>query len=248
MESIELIKIQEMFDALKVSIQESLKWQEKRAEEATRSTEIKDLAAALAKAQSEMPIAGLNKSNPYFKSSYADLQSIVAASRPSLTKYGLSVTQQIVHLEDGQSVLYTTLWHTSGQWIMSKTRIVPAKNDIQTISSHITYLKRMCYASLIGVVTGDEDDDGETAVATSRETFAKGTALNTKYNPKEETVDVISRDQLTELEYELAEYPDICEMVLDGLKLQSLADMPSSKYRAAIERVRSIKHARNGVK
>lgn len=248
MESIELIKIQEMFDALKVMIQDSLKNQEKRAEEATRSADIKDLATALAKAQSEMPIAGLNKSNPYFKSSYADLQSIVAASRPSLTKYGLSVTQQIVHLEDGQSVLYTTLWHTSGQWIMSKTRIVPAKNDIQTISSHITYLKRMCYASLIGVVTGDEDDDGETAVATSRETFAKGTALNTKYNPKEETVDVISRDQLTELEYELAEYPDICEMVLDGLKLQSLADMPASKYRAAIERVRSIKHARNGIK
>ncbi len=247
METVELIKIQDMVNDLSAQI-EKIANLKIVAPEPTRSAEIKDLAISLAKAQAEMPIAGLNKSNPYFKSSYADMQSIVMASRPALTKYGLSVTQQIVHLEDGQSVLYTTLWHVSGQWIHSRMRIVPAKNDIQTISSHTTYLKRMAYASLIGVVTGDEDDDGETAVATSRDTFAKGTALNTKYNPKEETVQVITATQREELEYELSEYPDICEMVLDGLKIQSLADMPSSKYRASIERIRSIKNARNGIK
>lgn len=247
METIELIKIQDMVNKLSEQIV-SLSQSKIVSYEPNMTHDIKDLAIALAKAQAEMPVAGLNKENPYFKSSYADLQSIVTASRPSLTKNNLSVTQQIIHLEDGQSVLYTTLLHATGQWIQSKVRILPAKNDIQTISSHITYLKRMCYASLVGVVTGEEDDDGERAVATTRETFAKGVAINTKYDAKNESTEVITKDQLAEMEYELSEYPDICEMVLDGLKIQSLADTPKSKYRVSIERIRSIKNARNGIK
>lgn len=211
-----------------------------------RSEIINDLATALAKAQGEMKVAGLNKSNPYFKSSYADLMSIVEASRPCLTKNGLSVIQNIVHHDDGVSMLYTILLHISGQYIESRMRIVPAKNDIQTISSYTTYLKRMAYSSLIGVVTGDEDDDGEKAVAESREVFAKGTALNTKYNPKETSPEVITKEQLADYEYELAEYPDIAEMILEGLKIQSLADIPKAKHQAAITRVREIKRMREG--
>lgn len=246
METLELIKIQDMINKLSEQVV-SLSQSKIVQPEPTMSSEIKDLATALAKAQDAMEVAGLNKTNPYFKSSYADFQSIVSASRSSLTNFGLSVTQQIINLDDGQW-LYTTLWHTSGQWLKSRVRITPAKNDIQTISSHITYLKRITYAALIGVVTGDEDDDGEAAVATTRDTFAKGTALNTKYNPKEEIAEVITKEQLEELEYELAEYPDICEMVLDGLKIQSLADVPKGKFLAATKRIREIKNLRNGNK
>ncbi len=245
MEIREMIEIQHLFEELRKQI-DKLNESKIIKPEANRSEDIKDLAIALAKSQEAMQIAGLNKTNPYFKSRYADFASVVSASRPCLTKNGLSVTQQIMHNDDGQSVLITTLWHASGQWICSKTRILPAKNDIQTISSHTTYLKRMCYASLIGVITGDEDDDGETAVATSRDTFARGVALNTKYNPKETNPEVISKDQLDELEYELTDFPDICEMVIDGLKIQSLADMPKSKYQAAATRIREIKAIRNG--
>jgi hypothetical protein len=138
--------------------------------------------------------------------------------------------------------------HSSGQWKLSKFRMVPPKNDVQAISSYCTYVKRMCYASLIGVVTGDEDDDGEVATATTRETMAKGVALNTKYNPKEINPEVVSADQLAELEYELAEHSDIAEQVLEGLKIQSIADMPKIKYHVALKRIREIKLLRNGNK
>jgi len=212
--------------------------------EPKKSAEINELATALAKAQSEMKSAELNKNNPYFKSSYADLQSVVNASRGPLTKNGLSVTQQLYDENDG-SWLLTTLWHTSGQWICSKRRITPAKNDIQTISSHTTYLKRMCYAALIGVVTGGDDDDGEAAVATSRDLFAKGVAINTKYNPRDTSPEVITKDQLEELLYELQEHPDIAEKVLESLKIQSLADMPKSKFRISVTRIREINQLRN---
>jgi ERF superfamily protein len=213
-----------------------------------RSDEIKELATALAKAQSEYDTAELNKVNPYFKSRYADFTAVVSASRPALTKNGLSVTQEISNDDTGALWCITELMHTSGQWKLSKFRMLPPKNDIQSISSYNTYVKRMCYASLVGVVTGDEDDDGENAVATSREVYAKGTALNTKYNPKEINPEVITPEQLSELEYELAEdgCKDIAEQVLEGLKIQSLADMPKTKYPVAIRRIREIKQLRLG--
>lgn len=238
------VKIEDLFKELSAKI-DSLAESKKEQPEPTSSTEIKDLAAALSKAQSEMNSAKKTKENPYFKSSYADLESVVSSSRPALTKNGLSVVQQIID-ENSGSWLITTLLHTSGQWIKSKKRIVPQKTDIQSVSSHTTYLKRMCYASLIGVVAGENDDDGEADVATSRETFAKGTALNTKYNPKHNSSEVITSEQLEELEYELEEYPDICELVLEGLKIQNLADMPKEKFLGAITRIREIKLKRNG--
>ncbi len=210
-----------------------------------RSDEIKELATALAKAQAEYDTANLNKVNPYFKSNYADLASIIGASRPALTKYGLSVTQEVSNDDSGALWLITELIHCSGQWKLSRFRMVPPKNDIQAISSYNTYCKRLCYASLVGVVTGDEDDDGEVAVATSRETMAKGVALNTKYNPREINPEAITKEQLEEVEYELSEYPDIATQVLEGLKIQSIADIPKAKYSVAIRRIREIKMLRN---
>jgi len=211
-----------------------------------RSSELKDLFAAMAKAQGEMAIADLNKENPYFKSKYADLKAIVMAARPALAKNGLSVLQNILTNDDGQTILHTILCHMSGQFIESRMRIIPPKNDIQSLSSYTTYLKRMAYASLIGVVTGDEDDDGEIAMIDARQMIAKGPS--NKYNPKDQSPEVITREQLEELEYELAEYPDLAEMVMDKLAIRSLADMPKSKYMTSITRIREIKLMRNGSK
>lgn len=208
------------------------------------SSDLKELCTALAKAQGEMPIASLNKQNPYFKSRYADLTSIVAASRPALAKNGLSVTQDIQPNDDGQNILTTTLWHSSGQYLESCMRILPPKNDIQTIQSYTTYLKRMAYASLVGVVTGEEDDDGEVAMVEAREMIARGPS--TKYNPKEQSYETITKEQLEELEYELSEYPDLAEQILDKMQIQSLADLPKSQFMRSVERIRDIKKTRNG--
>lgn len=127
------------------------------------SDQIDQLATALSKAQAEFSIAGLNQKNPFFKSNYADFESIVAASRSSLSKHGLSVIQSPFVCEDGNSYLITMLMHNSGQWIKSKAKHNPLKTDVQSLSSYNTYLKRMCYASLIGVVAADVDDDGNAA-------------------------------------------------------------------------------------
>lgn len=244
METIEFIKIQEQIESLKRFIKENC-FKEVDKSPDTNSTDIKELATALAKAQSEFLVAGENKNNPYFKSAYADLMSVVSASRPALTKNGLSVIQIVTDADDGKWLI-TKMMHLSGQWVQSKVRIVPAKNDVQSISSTITYMKRVCYVALVGVVVGDEDDDGEAAVAVTRDTFAKGVALNTKYDARNSSTETITKEQREEAEYELAEYPDIAEMVLEGLKIQSLSDMPKDKFMAAMKRIREIKNLREG--
>lgn len=213
-----------------------------------KSDDLKELFAALSKAQAEMKTAGLNAENPYFKSAYSDLAEIVKVSRPALTKNGLSVIQQIMPNEDGQNILHTILCHSSGQWIETRMRILPAKPDVQSLASYLTYLRRYSYAAIVGVVSSSEDDDGEIAVHSERETVSKGVALNTKYNPKDNSYETITKEQLEELEYELSKYPDIAEQVLEGLKIQSLADMPKSKFLVSANRIRQIKNMRDGIK
>lgn len=194
-----------------------------------RSTELKDLFTALAKAQAEMQTAGLSAENPYFKTRYADLAAIVKASRPALTKNGLSIIQQIITNDEGHTYLHTLLCHCSGQWVESRVRIVPPKADVQSLGSYITYLRRYSIAALCGIVTSDEDDDGNLAVAS--------------YTPavKAAAQSYISAQELASLESEIQERPDIAQMIKDGLQIASLALIPKSKYNATMQRIKTIK-------
>lgn len=205
------------------------------------------LAEAFAKAQGEYKRITYNRENPYFKSEYADLDAIVGAAEKALAKYGLSFYQS-TRLDDGATILVSILKHSSGQWISSRTRILPPKADPQSYGSTLSYQKRYQAQTLLRVTIAHDlnDDDAEVAMIDERQIIAKGTALNTKYNPKDNTTDTITKEQLQELEYELAEYPDIGEEVLKGLKLRSLADMPKSRYMVSLQRIREIKRLRNG--
>jgi len=179
----------------------------------SRSAELNELFSALAKAQDEMNIAGMNASNPFFKSKYADLADIVKASRPALTKHGLSITQPILPTEDGQSMLHTILGHSSGQWLESRMKIMPSKPDVQSLGSYITYIRRYAYASICGIVASNEDDDGEVAMSPER------------YKNNQ----LISPEQLKRIEIELEQMPDIKKIILEGMKIKTLADIPKDK-------------------
>tara|TARA_R110000868_G_scaffold62962_3_gene189937 strand:- start:441 stop:1106 length:666 start_codon:yes stop_codon:yes gene_type:complete len=125
-----------------------------------KSEQINELAAALAKAQSEMLPAFKDSANPFFKSKYADLASVWDACRGPLTKHGLSVVQ-VMDRQDGQLILKTSLIHSSGQWIDSIAPVVPVKNDPQGVGSALTYMRRYSLAAIVGVY--QDDDDGNAA-------------------------------------------------------------------------------------
>ena len=135
-----------------------------------QSEEINELAEALSKAQGLIEGAAKDSKNPFFKSSYADLHSVMACAREPLASNGLSVTQP-TQVIDGQLCLITMLMHKSGQWIKSVMPLVLAKNDPQSVGSALTYFRRYCYASLCGVA--QMDDDGESAMERKKPEPAK---------------------------------------------------------------------------
>ena len=135
--------------------------------DASASQCLDKLYAALAKAQLDMLPAKTGSSNPYFKSKYADLASIVKASRKALGVNGLSVIQRIVRNGSAGMTLLTRLCHASGQWIESSMTVNPPKQDIQSLGSYLTYLRRYTYSSIVGVVACEEDDDAEAAIGRS---------------------------------------------------------------------------------
>ena len=124
------------------------------------SESIGDLAVALCKAQAVMGGALKDSANPFFKSKYADLESVWSACRQALTANGLSVVQGT----DGTDVsvgVSTRLIHTSGQWIESTVWMTPKDGSPQAVGSAITYARRYGLAAMVGIY--QTDDDGEAA-------------------------------------------------------------------------------------
>jgi hypothetical protein len=127
----------------------------------TQSENIAELAAALAKAQTEIGSVHKDQDNPYFKSKFASLATVWEAVRPVLSKNNLSVVQMPSHDESGYFV-ETQLMHSSGQWVRARTYMKPVKEDPQGIGSLISYARR--YALQAMVMACPDDDDGEAAM------------------------------------------------------------------------------------
>ena len=123
---------------------------------------MKQISTALLKAQSEMSNPKKGATNPFFKSKYADLNSIREAVIPILNANGISVLQPIIHI-DGKNFVKTILLHESGENIESLTEIIYNKiNDAQAQGSGISYARRYSLQSFVCV--GADDDDGQKAV------------------------------------------------------------------------------------
>lgn len=122
---------------------------------------MKLIAKALIEAQKEMGNAVKDSKNPFFKSLYADLNSVREACIPVLNKCGVVVLQPICQIE-GKSYVKTLLLHESGESLESLTEIVYGKQgDAQAQGSGITYARRYGLQSLVCI--GAEDDDGNKA-------------------------------------------------------------------------------------
>ena len=125
-----------------------------------KSESIKELATALNKAQDEMGGAVKDKKNPFFKSSYADLASVVMAIKEPFAGNGLSYSQFPIS-RDGLVGVETILMHTSGEFISSELLLPTTKKDPQAAGSAITYARRYALQAIAGIPS--EDDDGNLA-------------------------------------------------------------------------------------
>jgi len=106
--------------------------------------------------QQEIGSISKDASNPFYKSKYFDINSLIKQLNPLLAKHKLlliqpimdnMITSRIVCIENGGSV--------------DSSLTLPDINDPQKLGSAITYYRRYTLASLLGLQA--EDDDGNLA-------------------------------------------------------------------------------------
>src|SRR5574344_746312 len=130
-----------------------------------KSESIKELATAICHFQGAVEKIKKSEINPFFKSKYADLSSILDVIRQPLFENGLSFVQ----FPKGEHELETILMHTSGEWMSETYTMAPTKNDPQGLGSAITYQRRYALGAILGLNI-DVDDDGNEASKPSKGT------------------------------------------------------------------------------
>lgn len=135
------------------------------------STNVGELAAAMAAAQMTMENPKFDAQNPHFRSKFASLAAVRDSVIPVMASHGISVSQELAAAADGVSCT-TILMHSSGQWASYGPLVIPYnKDDAQGRGSAATYARRYALQSVAGVV-GESDDDAEAAQGRNKPTIA----------------------------------------------------------------------------
>lgn len=142
---------------------------------------MKNLYAALVKAQSQIKNAVKDSVNPHFKNRYADLESVWDAVRDALHRNDLAVLQLTDIDASGAPVLITRVIHTSGEHVEGRYPLVcKDPTDAQKLGSSMSYARRYSLSAMLGVI--QSDDDGNAASA-PKATPAPAPAPATKQGP-----------------------------------------------------------------
>ena len=124
-----------------------------------QSESIANLTLALSIVQGKMSHAKKDSANPFFKSKYADLESVWDSCRSLLADNGLAILQfpGLYSELDKSMSLTTVIGHKSGEWISQEMSVPVTKADAQGAGSAITYMRRYALAAVVGVVQADDD-------------------------------------------------------------------------------------------
>lgn len=194
-----------------------------------KSESIKELSAALSKAQGAIVGAIKDSNNPFFKSQYADLSSIWEACRDQLSKNGLAIIQSPEEAESGISI-ETMLCHSSGEWVSSSYVMPVSKVDAQAVGSAITYARRYALAAMVGVAP--VDDDGNAAAKNPPTQNPLNQAQEKKISDKQLSTIV---DMCTSIDVDINTFAKYC-------KVSSLEELPASKFDKAMQALRDKKN------
>lgn len=188
-----------------------------------QSESIKELATALCAAQKEMGGAVKDAANPFFKSKYADLTSVVKAIKEPFANHGLSYTQFPCAGERAVGVI-TRLMHSSGEWLEHEYMLPMVKADPQSAGSAITYARRYALQAMAGIPTADDDAESAMLRGEQEKTVTKSQAAKLK---------------------ELADKTGNPGGFLAWLGVESFEDIPESKMQIATAQLSKKLEANN---
>jgi hypothetical protein len=129
------------------------------------------IAAAYVKAKRAFGPALKDKTNPAFRSKYADLGACIDAVEDALLDNGIAFIQETS--EDATGVTVETVFlHDSGETLRcGKLHVPAAKQDPQGYGSALTYARRYSLMAACGIAP--EDDDGNAGTKAVKDAPAK---------------------------------------------------------------------------
>jgi len=126
-----------------------------------QTNEISELATALAEASKKIGGAVKDSKNPHLGNRYADLKSVIEATRPHLAEVGLTIQQHPIEYTEQRVSILTILLHKSGQFTRSVMSMpVPegrGVNVAQRIGMALSYLRRYAWSAITGIYQEDLD-------------------------------------------------------------------------------------------
>lgn len=129
---------------------------------------MKNIAAAMVKAQRAFGPALKSHTNPAFRSKYADLSACVEAVIDALNENGIALMQHSHECVDGVLV-ETVFLHESGETMSAgKLHVPAAKKDAQGYGSALTYARRYSLMAACGIAPEDDDGNGAAAAEAKR--------------------------------------------------------------------------------
>ena len=114
-----------------------------------------NIVTALLKLNKAMGTIAKTSKNPFFKSDYADLPTILSAIKDPMEKNELTLN----HFPVGDNRLITRLTHSSGEFYQGMCYMKSVKDTPQDRGSVITYMMRYNVGAYLGLSI-DKDDDG----------------------------------------------------------------------------------------
>jgi len=150
-----------------------------------RSEQIGKIMPALLKAQKKIGAAKKGADNPFFKSKYADLGSVMEACKEPLNDEGISIIQSptLVKNEltgESESIVETLLIHESGAFVSSEMKLILDKQDMQKLGSAISYAKRYTLQALAFIPSADDDANKASGKKTSKPNLKQASSFSKK--------------------------------------------------------------------
>ena len=152
---------------------------------------MKNIASALVKAKKAFNPALKDKTNPAYRSKYADLSACIEAVEVGLLDNGIFMYQRT--FEDATGVTVETVFiHESGEQLeCGKLHVPAAKQDPQGYGSALTYARRYSLMAACGIAPEDDDGNAASKPAPSNKGLSESiiadhiTAINDARNGKE---------------------------------------------------------------
>jgi hypothetical protein len=154
---------------------------------------MKNLLTKILAVQADLQPVAKDLTNPYFKSRYFDVNSVIDELRPLLCLKKLVVIQPLTS-ENGAICLTTIVADPeSGESMEFKTPL-PDNPDPQKQGSIVTYFRRYALVSLF-LMQGELDDDGNSAAKTLTEEVTMTAGRKKMLQGMKDRADAMSKEE-----------------------------------------------------